>query len=127
MINKTEALLDSISFLNKTYQGDSLAYCLRNPLLLKSYARDGKHRIDENGIRIFDSLLAGYKAGVFDLETKLSGKSNAGISSSDKLRNLLGVYGIKNEADINTVVFFLRKSLKDPEVTSLTPLTYFIK
>lgn len=124
--NKTEAIVDAISFLNNAYKGDSLAYQLSNPLLLKSYAKDGKHNIDAEGRRVFDSFLGGYKSAVWDVSLKISGKSNSGLKSTDKLRNLLKVYGISQETDIMTVVHFLRKALRVPEIEQTTPLSFFL-
>ena len=123
-VKKTEALADSISYLHKAYQPDSEAYKLRNPLMLKNYAPPGKHKVDENGIRVFDSFLGGYKSGLYDLTLKLKGESNSGIKTTDCLRNLLAVYGINKEEDINVVVFFLRKAIHK-DITPLTPLSYF--
>ena len=124
-MNKIEAVVDAIAYTLKAYQGDSLAYTLRNPILLRSYARPGKHQVDEEGHRIFDSYLGGYKAAVWDVELKLNGNSNCGLTETDRLRNLLGVLGLKKEEDILSVVYFLRKSLQDPSINQLTPLSYF--
>lgn len=124
-LNKYEAIVDAIAYTLKAYQADSLAYTLRNPILLKSYAKPGKHEINEDGIRIFDSLLGGYKAAVWDIELKVSGTSNAGLLATDKLRNLLGVLGIKQEPEILSVCYFLRKALGNPDINPLTPLSYF--
>ena len=93
-------------------------------MMLKNYSPPGKHKVDENGLRVFDSFLDGYKSGVYDVTIKLKGESNSGIKTSDTLRNLLAVFSINKEEDINTVVFFLRKAVSK-EVTPLTPLSYF--
>jgi hypothetical protein len=124
-IDKVEAIVDALAFLHKSYQADSPGYILRNPILLRSFAKPGKHEITEEGIRVFDSLLGGYLAAVFDVKKKVSGGSNSGIKKTDRLVNLLGVYGINQESEINTVVYFLRKALQDPSITSKTPLSYF--
>lgn len=126
-IKKTEAIVDAIGALNGIHKPDSDAYQLRNPLLLKSFARPGKHDVDEEGRRVFDSLLGGYKSAEFDVKLKIEGKSNTGLQPTDKLRNLLGVYGIKQEQDILSVVYFLRKALSDKNVDQYTPLSYFLE
>ena len=123
-INRIEALVDSIAFLHRAYQPDSEAYKLRNPMMLKNYAPPGKHKVDDQGYRVFDSLLGGYKSGVYDVTIKLKGESNSGIKVTDTLRNLLAVYSINKEEDINLVVFFLRKAVSK-DITPLTPLSYF--
>ena len=63
-INRIEVLVDALSVLNGVNKPDSEAYQLRNPLLLRSFARPGKHDVDEQGRRVFDSYLGGYKAAV---------------------------------------------------------------
>ena len=123
-VNRIEALVDSIAFLHRAYQPDSEAYKLRNPMMLKNYAPPGKHKVDENGFRVFDSLLGGYKSGVYDVTIKLKGQSNSGIKVSDTLRNLLAVYSINKEEDINVIVFFLRKAVSK-DINPLTPLSFF--
>lgn len=122
--NKTECLVAAISYLHKAYQADSLAFRLNNPLLLKSYARAGKHAVTEDGYRVFDSLLGGLKSAIYDIELKISGNSNTGLQPTDKLRNLLGVLGIKKDEDVLSVVYFLRKAV-DKDIDSSTPLSYF--
>lgn len=126
-VSRIEALLDGISQANNFHRADSESYQLRNPLMLKSYSvKPGRHPITENGVRIFDSVLGGIKSGLFDLQTKLEGRSNSGLKSSDTLRNLLKVYGLKTETEMNVVIFFIRKALRTPEIDQLTPLSYFL-
>ncbi|MCI0421070.1 MAG: hypothetical protein L0312_17895 [Acidobacteria bacterium] len=126
MVNRVEAIVDILGKLNGMGDPESEAYALRNPLLIRSFARPGKHETDDGGRRIFSSLLSGYKAGVFDCQLKLSGKSRAGLKPTDTLTNLLGVYGVKELGGIGTVVNFLRKALKDDRISKNTPLSYFV-
>lgn len=126
-IDKTEAIVDAIASLNEYHRPDSEAYQLRNPLLLKSYAAPGKHNVDEQGRRQFDSYLGGYKAAYFDVDLKIQGGSSTGLKSTDKLKNLLSVYGIKHEQDQLSVVFFLRKALGNKDIDLATELQYFIE
>jgi hypothetical protein len=124
-VDKAEALVDAIGFVNQFYKPDSLAYTLRSPLLLRSFSRNGKHIINEEGLRQFDSMLAGIHASYFDVACKLNGRSNSGIQKTDLLINLLKVYGINQEKDQTQVVSFLRKALSNPSITLQTPLNYF--
>lgn len=126
-VNRVEALLDAIGRLNQIGVPESLAYRLRNPLLLKSYAKLGRHTTNSDGLRTFTSLLAGLKAGIFDLELKLKGLSRAGLKSTDQLRNLLGVYGIHEKAAIDNIVAFIRRAINDESVSATTPLSFFIE
>lgn len=125
MTTKIEALLDAIGNLKGMSNPDSLTYQIKNPLHIKSFARPGKHEIDEEGRRIFPSWLAGYKASLFDLEMKVSGKSRTGIRENDKLTNLLKVYGIEERLGQQQICKFLKRALKTDDLTPDTPLSYF--
>lgn len=125
-INKYEALVDAIGRANAFHDPTSECYKLRNPLLIRSFARPGKHETDEQGRRIFSSLLSGYKAALFDIELKITGNSRAGLKPTDTLTNLLAVYGIKETGGVGYVVSFLRRALDDQAIAAETPLSYFI-
>lgn len=127
MVNRIEAVVDAIGKLNGMDNPSTEAYRLRNPLLICSFARPGKHETDENGRRIFNSFLSGYKAAVFDMTLKVEGKSRAGLKPTDTLTNLCGVYGIKELGGIKAVVNFLRAALKNPDLCKETPLSYFLE
>ena len=124
-IDRIEALIDALAYTHKAYQGDSLAYKLRNPVLLKTFGRPGKYEVDEDGYRIFTSYLGGYRSAVYDLVVKLSGKSNSGLLKTDKLKNYLGTMGLKQDSELTSVVSFLKKALQDPSISLQTPLSYF--
>lgn len=127
MINRIEALHDAIASLNNFSSPDSEAYQLRNPLLLRSFARPGKNEIDSKGRRIFSSSLAGVRAGIYDLELKLKGESRAGLKKYDKLENLLRVFQVVEILGQQQVVKFLKRALKDESITRLTPLAWFLE
>lgn len=127
MVNKIEALIDAISKLNGCSNNpESTPYQIRNPLMLRSFAAPGKHDITPEGVRIFNSLLAGYKAAVFDVTLKLEGKSRAGLQPTDTLSQLLACYGITGKVSNDHVVSFLRRALKDDSVSANTQLSYFL-
>lgn len=125
MLNKIEALVDAIGRANGIHDPESDTYKLRNPLLIKSFARPGKHETDDKGRRVFSSLLSGYKAGLFDIELKITGKSRAGLQPDHTLANLLAVYGIKEPGGISYIVSFLKRALGDKTLSGTTPLSYF--
>lgn len=122
---KTEALLDALASLKGWHNPDSYSYQIKNPLLIKSFARPGKHEIDEEGRRIFNSWLAGYKACLYDVDMKISGASRAGLKTDDKLSNLLRVYGLPDGLGQDQVVKYLKRALKDQSITKETPLSFF--
>lgn len=125
-LNKTEVLLDAISKLNgASADPESDAYKLRNPLLIKSFARPGKHETDSQGRRIFSSFLNGYKAGLFDLELKISGKSRARVTVESTLEQLLACYEIRTKMAIEHVVSFVRRALNDQSISASTPISFF--
>jgi hypothetical protein len=126
-VNRVEALVDAIGKIKGVGDPTSDAYKLRNPLLIKSFAKPGKHETDAEGRRVFTSWLSGFKASLFDAELKLSGNSRAGLKPTDTLTNILGVYGVKELGGIKAVVLFLRKALDDETISKETPLTYFLE
>src|SRR5271157_643146 len=127
MVRRSEALLDAIARLNGILNPESPCYQIRNPLMIKSYARPGKHSTDEQGHRIFESFLSGYKACLFDIDFKLRGRSRAGLTTESTLENLLGVYGIDSIAATDNIVAFIRRALKDQSLTKRTSVTFFVE
>lgn len=126
-VSRLEALHDSIGRLNSIHNPESEAYQIRSPLKLRSYAKLGRHQVNSEGLRVFTSLLAGMKAGLFDLELKLKGLSRAGLKPDDPLKSLLGCYGIQEKAACDNVVAFIRRALKDDSVNINTPLKFFLE
>jgi hypothetical protein len=126
-VNRLESICDAIGRVNQIHVPDSEAYQLRNPLKLKSFAKPGRHSINNEGIRMFGSLLAGMKAGLFDLTLKCKGLSRAGLKSTDPLESLLRVYGFSEKAAIDNCVSFIRRAIKDDSVSSKTPLSFFLE
>lgn len=123
---KLEALCGAIAKLNGGYTPEAPCYFIRNPLKVRSFARPGKHLITDEGLRIFPSILAGLKAGLFDLELKIKGQSRAGLKTTDTLSSLLNLYGITHKQAVDSVVSFVRRALHDDTVKGSTPLSYFI-
>lgn len=126
-VNRIEALLDSIASLKGWTNPDSISFQIRNPLLVSSFSRPGKNEITDEGYRIFPSALAGIRACEFDLTLKCSGESRAGLKKTDTLKNLLGVFGIKELGGIQAIVKFLRRALKTQDVSADTPLSWFVE
>ena len=124
-MNRIEGLVDAISMFYGFHDPSTDAYKLRNPILIRSFARPGKHEIDEQGRRVFNSLISGYRSAIFDIELKVKGQSRAGLKPDDTIENLLGSIGIKGAAPISTVVKFLRVALSDDAISAKTPLSYF--
>lgn len=126
-MDKVEAIIDAIGQLNRVHSPDSLAYKLRNPLLVKSFAKPGKHDIDEEGRRRFPSFINGYKAAYFDVELKIAGNARARLTAESTLTHLLATYGFRELLPVDNVVRFLRRALGDESIGRSTPLSYFRK
>ena len=125
---KIEALLDAVGWLNSAFDDPtSLAYRLKNPALVRSYSQPGKHETDENGVRVFTSHLAGYKACLYDFEKKLTGTSRARLEVTDPLSAFFSVYGITEPAGHKKLILFIRKALNDESIAASTTLAEFIQ
>lgn len=127
MVSRLEGLLDSIAHANLIQEPKSDAYKLRNPLLIRSFALPGKNEVDEKGRRVFNSMISGYRAGLFDLQLKIEGKSRAKLKPEDPLSSLLGVYGLQLPGDHKRVLRFLRPALNDESISTSTPLAFFLE
>lgn len=125
MITRLEALFDSIASLKGWHNPDSVCYQLRNPLMVKSFSKPGKNEITEEGYRIFSTQLAGVRAGLFDLDLKIRGKSRAGIKADDLLENVLRVFGIIELGGQQAAIKFLKRALKTQDIKTTTPLKWF--
>ena len=126
-VRKLEALVDAISDLFGGMYPGSDAYNLRNPLLVKSWARAGKHEIDEQGRRVFSSFLNGYKAGLYDIELKAKGLSRANVTAESPLIELLLCYQIETSAAVKKIVNFLQRALNDNTINPMTPVRFFVE
>ena len=126
---RIEGLVDALSnLLGSTTNPDGVLHQIRNPIGLQSFSRPGKNEIDPNtGKRVFDTWLAGYRASAFDLRLKCSGESRAGLKKTDRLSNLLGVFGLDSKLAQKQVVNYLRRSLKDESISTDTQLSYFVE
>lgn len=126
-MKRIEALVDAIGKYKGMLDPESACYKLRNPMLIKSFALPGKHQIDENGYRVFPSLLNGYKACLFDLECKLSGRTRAKVTADSTLDQVLACYEVRTAAAIDYVASFLRRALNDTAISAKTPAAYFLE
>jgi len=126
-MTRIEIIVDAISHFNAAYSPDTEAYRLRNPLLLRSFARPGKHETDENGRRIFSSFINGYKAALFDVALKASGKSRANVKEDGTLEQLLICYEVITKPAQEKVVNFIRRALRDDTISIHTPATFFLE
>ena len=121
MKNKLEALADAISYINLAHEPESPAAQNRNPGMLKAFSLN--HIRDAGGHRVFNSVLDGYQALLYDLRIKISGKSHARLPENATIMDLLHVYGHSIET-ARSVAKRVRKALNEP-ITADTPLSFF--
>ena len=105
---------------------ESQAYRNRNPLLLRAFSLSRAVDQDDRGVRIFTSLLGGYRAALNDLYEKCDGGSRCKLGKDAPLKDLLGVYGLKHPQVHRKVVLFLRRATGDEAITERTPLEWFL-
>lgn len=124
-MKRIEALADAFSEYNGYSDPTGVLYKLRNPGGLKAFSI--KQPQDSNtGYRLFDSLVDGYKALLFDLSIKCSGQSNSGLTTNSTLTNLVRVMGMQDEST-RYIVKFLRKALSMPELKDDTKISFFLE
>lgn len=126
-MTKLESIVDAISQLNAAHSPETEAYRLRNPLLLRSFARPGKHETDLNGRRIFSSFINGYKAALFDVEKKASGESRANVKKDGTLLDILICYEVNTKPAQEKVISYIRRALQDDTITLNTPASFFLE
>lgn len=120
-----EALALAISALNDAFNPTSRAFELRNPGMLTTFRPEKKFE-PETGLRVFSSMMGGFKALTADLQAKCSGL-NPKLVATASLKELLALYKFKADGDIQYIVRYLRKALKDESITSGTPIRWFIE
>jgi len=123
-VRRIDALVDAFARMNGALDPKSDAYRLRNPLLLKAFSP--KHEKDEQGRRIFSSLVSGYENGRNDVIIKCSGKSHSKIGPESTLQDLTCLYGNPISAT-RYIKNFLRHALNDENIMEATPLGWFLE
>lgn len=124
MVKKIDALVDAFARMNGMLDPQSVAYRLRNPLLLKAFSP--KHEKDENGLRVFSSFTSGYENGLNDIKIKCSGKSHSKIGPDSTIQDLTCLYGNPISAT-RYIKNFLRHALQDDNIMESTPLSFFLE
>jgi hypothetical protein len=110
--------------MNGYHDPTSLAYCLRNPGMLRAFST--KHAKDENGYRIFNSFPSGYDNLCQDLVIKCSGNSHSRLRPEDTLENLVMCYGYPKLSAVY-LKKFLTKALNDDTIRVTTRLGWFLE
>lgn len=130
-MDRLEALADAIMKLNGWSDPSSQAYRNRNPLLLRAFSLSRAQAADARGVRIFDSLLGGYRAALNDLFEKCDGEYGKGRSRSkldrtSSLGDLLRVHQLHLAE--RKVVLFLQAALQDDvAIHGRMPIGWFLE
>ena len=123
-MKRIEALSDAIMRYSGYNDPASAACRNRNPGLLRAFSPH--QRRDEEGYRIFSSLIDGYRALLFDLVLKCSGKSNSRLSNTSTLRDLMIAYRFPPNM-ASPVCNFLRHIAGNEELDERTSLRHFVE
>src|SRR5690348_6514832 len=132
MVRRIEALADCIAALNDFGNPESVAYQLRNPGLCRAHSFKQLNNVDDQGRRIFSSLIGGYRFLIQDLTWKLEGTSrakgeNGKLKPTSTLADLLKAFRLNAVDKQMEAVTFLNLALNTNEVTVTTELKYFLE
>lgn len=121
---RLEALAEAVAHVSGYGIPGSSRYLARNPGGLKSFSP--KHTSDEQGNRVFSSLIDGWQALLFDTALKLQGMSKAKLKPTDTLREFAVSHGQPATA-ADAFAKFLRRALQDEAIHKTTTLQYFLE
>ncbi len=122
---KLEALAEAISHYSGYHNPSTALHAARNPGGLRGY-QTKSHQIDEHGYRVFNSVLNGFNALLYDIEFKLSGKSRAQLKPEQTLIDLAAAYQ-QMPTVAQAWARFIRQALQDNNITNKTQLSYFFE
>jgi hypothetical protein len=130
-VKRLECLADCIAFLNDFHNPESLSYQLRNPGLCKAFSFKQLGSMDENGYRIFTSVIGGMRFLHQDLTWKCSGQTRAKgesgkLKPTSALTDLLKSFKLSDINNVIQAVHFLNMALQTDEITPETELKYFL-
>lgn len=129
-VKKIEALADAIGFLNRVHEPESRAYQNRNPGLCKAFSFKQLGATDDQGYRIFTSIIGGMRFLHQDLIWKCSGQTRAKgehgkLKPTSTLTDLLKAFKLSDIENLMQAVGFLNTALQTEEITATTELQYF--
>ena len=131
-VRRIEALADTICFLNDAHNPESRAYQLRNGGLCKAYSFRQLNAVDDEGYRVFSSIIGGLRFLHQDLLWKCSGQTRAKgetgkLKPTSTLTDLLKSFRLSNLDNLIQACHYLNTALKTEEVTAKTELKYFLE
>lgn len=131
-VKRIEALADVIGFLNSIHDPESRSYQLRNPGMCRAYSFKQLNSVDDQGYRVFTSLIGGYRFLNQDLIWKCSGQTRAKgddgrLKPTSTLAELLKAFRLNGFEKQMQAVTFLNSALKTDEISTMTELKFFIE
>jgi hypothetical protein len=135
-VKKLEALADAISALNDYGNPESPSYQLRNPGLVRAHSFKQLNAVDDQGRRIFTSLIGGYRFLIQDLQWKCEGTTRAKgehgkLKPESTLVDLLKAFRLNGLSEQIQAVTFLNAALQTlgtlDEVKPTTELKFFLE
>ena len=119
---KLEALAEAIAQTSGYLIPDHPLHAARNPGGLPAVF--AAHKRNEQGQRVFRSVLDGMQALMFDITAKLEGKSRAKLAASSTLTDFAVAFGQPATA-AQAWVKFMRRALADETLSHKTTIEYF--
>jgi hypothetical protein len=121
---KLEALCEAVISYSGYREPNSPVYQARNPGNLKAFKPDQPQ--DEEGRRIYSSVIDGMQSLLWDMQLKLSGQSVARLTPESTLTDLVKAYHLP---DLTSQAWarFLRAALQTQEINSKTTISFFTK
>jgi hypothetical protein len=114
-----EGIVEAIAHYSGYQQPDSALYAARNPIGLRPMKAEQPR--DDQGYRVFRSMLDGMQAAMFDLEIKLTAR----LSPDSTLVDLATAYG-RQMTEAQAWARFLRQALNDQNISARTPIRRFL-
>lgn len=119
---RLEALAEAVSSVSGYHVPGSPLYTARNPGGLRAYGKPA----DEHGNRLFNSVIDGLQALIFDTQLKLQGMSRHCLQPSNTLQDFAVSHGQPITA-AEAFAKYLRKALTDETINKKTELRYFLE
>lgn len=124
-MKRIEALALAISHANRVLEPDSEAFQTLNPGLLHAYANEAQ--INDQGVRIFDTLQGGLRALIANLEAKCEGKAKSNGNPLSPKSTLLELCTTFRGVRPRIAIDYLQDALNDRAISEKTPISYFIE
>lgn len=127
-MNRLDALALAIAREYSALDPGSEAFVTLNPGMLRGHSLDRLHIVNENGVRVFKSFHAGYRALIGNLEAKCQGKTRANglmgkITPNSSVSDLVKTF---RYVQSRKIVEFLQDALDDKALSEMTPVSFFM-